>query len=102
MKGIKQTGQDERPVKSIDKAYREKQMAELQIKTDNDLVTYLNDNPNELENVQVDGVDRKDYPDFCDAYISAADFLGVELEDEIIERLECGELVNELAHDSFC
>ena len=26
----------------------------------------------ELENIELDGIDTKDYPDFCDAYISSA------------------------------
>ena len=34
-----------------------------------------------LEMVEVDGIDYKDYPDFCDAYISYAEINGKEVTD---------------------
>lgn len=35
-----------------------------------------------LENVQVEGIDTGDYPDFCDSFISYAEIDGRELTDE--------------------
>jgi hypothetical protein len=29
-----------------------------------------------IENVEVDGIDTSDYPDFCDAFIASADYNG--------------------------
>jgi|TARA_B100000795_G_scaffold231286_1_gene189059 hypothetical protein len=29
-----------------------------------------------IDNIEVDGIDTKDYPDFCDAYIVSADYDG--------------------------
>ena len=40
-----------------------------------------------IDNVVVDGIDYKDYPDFCDAYITAADYNGLPMLDEMIEVL---------------
>lgn len=42
-----------------------------------------------ITDIEVEGVDTKDYPDFCDAFISSAvwDDTGVELTDKEIERL---------------
>jgi len=40
-----------------------------------------------IDNVIVDGIDYKDYPDFCDAYISEADYNGKPMDEEMIEVL---------------
>ena len=40
-----------------------------------------------IDNVVVNGIDYKDYPDFCDAYIAAADYNGEPMSDEMIEVL---------------
>jgi hypothetical protein len=40
-----------------------------------------------IDNVQIDGVDTSDYPDFCDAYIVSADYDGREMTDDEIELL---------------
>ncbi len=48
----------------------------------------------EVTDVEVDGIDMKDYPDFCDAYIESAKFkgTGVELDDnELVELLEANQ-----------
>ena len=29
-----------------------------------------------IDNIELDGIDTKDYPDFCDAYIVSADYDG--------------------------
>lgn len=37
-----------------------------------------------IEDIEVDGIDRRDYPDFCDAFIMRAIYDGREMtEDEI-------------------
>ena len=38
-----------------------------------------------IDNVIVDGIDYKDYPDFCDAYISEADYNGKPMDEEMID-----------------
>lgn len=47
----------------------------------NEIIRYLN--------IQVDGIDERDYPDFCDAFISDAN---VELEDGTIRQATDEEL----------
>lgn len=54
--------------------------------------------------LEIDGVDRRDYPDFSDAYFSYGEFDdGTSLSDEQLEMLtnQHGDWVNELAHDSL-
>ena len=40
-----------------------------------------------IDNIEVDGIDTNDYPDFCDAFISSADYNGVEMSEEQLEAL---------------
>ena len=40
-----------------------------------------------ITNIEVDGVDFKDAPDFADAFISAADYDGREMTEEELEQL---------------
>jgi len=40
-----------------------------------------------IDNIEVDGIDTNDYPDFCDAFIVSADYNGVEMTDEQLEAL---------------
>ncbi len=40
-----------------------------------------------IDNVEIDGVDSSDYPDFCDAYIVSADYDGREMTDDEIDLL---------------
>ena len=40
-----------------------------------------------IDNIEIDGIDTKDYPDFCDAYISSADYDGVPMTDEQLDKL---------------
>ena len=42
---------------------------------------------NLVDNVVVNGIDYKDYPDFCDAYISGADYNGEPMSDEMLDDL---------------
>jgi hypothetical protein len=40
-----------------------------------------------IDNIEIDGVHLDDYPDFCDAFISSADYNGVAMTDEQLEEL---------------
>ena len=40
-----------------------------------------------IDNIEVDGIDYGDYPDFTDSFIAAADLDGVEMTDEQLEDL---------------
>lgn len=42
-----------------------------------------------ITNIELDGIDTKDYPDFCDAYIASAEYEGEELTEEQLEELNC-------------
>ena len=56
-------------------------------------------------NVQVDGVDTMDYPDFCDAYFCYAEYedTGEELDDVDLELLTADnyDVVNEMAYEYY-
>ena len=61
-------------------------------------------NGRKVTSVEIEGVDFNDYPDFCDAYFSYAEFedTGEPLNDEQIEELNnlYPEVVNEMAFES--
>lgn len=40
-----------------------------------------------IRDVKFDGIDHKDYPDYCDAYIVSAKYDGKEMDDDLIEIL---------------
>lgn len=40
-----------------------------------------------IEDVEVDGIDTRDYPDFTDAFISSATYKGREMTDAELDRL---------------
>jgi len=44
-------------------------------------------NYEKIDNVMVDGIDTSDYPDFCDAYISSADYHGEPMTDEQLNTI---------------
>ena len=49
-----------------------------------------------LSEVEVEGINVSDYPDFCDSYISSASYEGRELTEEELDKLnENGEYVLE-------
>lgn len=55
-----------------------------------------------ISNIQVDGVDTRDYPDFSDAYIVTADYGDREMSEEELDILnDDGDYVWEAAHDSI-
>jgi len=56
----------------------------------------------EIEDIQLDGIDTNDYPKFCDAYISYAVWVktGKELTDKELDILnEDGAYIHELVMD---
>jgi len=49
-----------------------------------------------INNIEVDGIDIKDYPDFCDAFIASAHYDGKPMTDEQLDELnEDGDFVYE-------
>ncbi len=40
-----------------------------------------------IDSIEVDGIDTRDYPDFCDAYISYAEYKGKPMTDAQLDRL---------------
>jgi len=40
-----------------------------------------------IDNVEIEGIDTNDYPDFCDAYIVSADYNGVPMTDEQLDEV---------------
>jgi hypothetical protein len=40
-----------------------------------------------IDDIQVEGIDTRDYPDFCDAYVSYATYKGKEMTESQLERL---------------
>ena len=40
-----------------------------------------------IDNIELDDINTKDYPDFCDAFISSADYDGREMTDEELDVL---------------
>lgn len=69
----------------------------------------LNDKKVNVRTLEVDGVDRRDFGDFCDAYFSYAEYAdGTVLNDSELEELgmEYSDTLNELAMqacmDSYC
>ncbi len=59
-------------------------------------------NGKQVFHAEVEGVDYSDYPDFCDAYFSYAEFGdGTPLTDSELEQLtdENGDVVNEMCYD---
>jgi len=41
----------------------------------------------QVEDIEVDGINPRDYPDFCDAFILEASYKGREMTDEELEAL---------------
>lgn len=40
-----------------------------------------------IDNIEFDGIDHQDYPDYCDAYIVYAEYDGREMTDEELELI---------------
>jgi hypothetical protein len=62
-------------------------------------------NGRKVVNAEVDDVDTRDYPDFCDAHFSYAEYedTGEELEEADLELLnnDYPEVVNEMAFEYY-
>ncbi len=41
----------------------------------------------DIYNIELDGIDHKDYPDYCDAFIVSAEYDGKELTDDQLDEL---------------
>jgi hypothetical protein len=41
-----------------------------------------------ITDIEIDGIDKSDYPDFCDAYIASANYNGREMTQEELENLD--------------
>ena len=44
-------------------------------------------NYKKIDNIEVDGIDTKDYPNFCDAFIVSADYNGKPMTNKQINKL---------------
>ncbi len=52
---------------------------------------------NKISDIEIEGIDTKDYPDFVDAYISYAEYNGKPMTDEELDALnEDSEYIYEL------
>jgi hypothetical protein len=40
-----------------------------------------------ISNVYVEGIDHRDAPDYCDAFIASADYDGHQMDDDMLEEL---------------
>lgn len=40
-----------------------------------------------IDNIKIEGINPKDYPDFCDAFISSADYDGVPMGEEQLNEI---------------
>ena len=40
-----------------------------------------------ISNVEIEGVDFNDYPDFCDAFIASADYDGKPMSEEMLDEI---------------
>lgn len=56
-----------------------------------------------IDNMEFEGVDFRDYPDFVDAFLVAADYDGKEMTEEQIDYIndEYYDFVNEQVYDSI-
>ncbi|UII80062.1 hypothetical protein [Flagellimonas sp. CMM7] len=57
---------------------------------------------NQVQDIEIDGVDTKDYPDFCDAFIARCDYKGKEATEEELDAInEQCDNIHELAYESL-
>ena len=55
-----------------------------------------------ISNVQVEGIDTNDYPDFCDAFIASADYGDREMTEDELEVLnQDGCFINEAVFEKL-
>ena len=49
-----------------------------------------------ITNVELDGIDLNDYPDFVDAFITSAEYYGEDMTDEQLDEInQCYDFVHE-------
>jgi hypothetical protein len=61
-------------------------------------------NGKKVVDIEIDGVESWDYPDFCDAYFLSACYEdGLKLTDEELEEFasQNGDLLNEMSHEFY-
>jgi hypothetical protein len=51
------------------------------------MVNMINLDYAKISDVEVDGIDTADYPDFCDAFIAYAEYDGKEMTDEQLDEI---------------
>ena len=42
----------------------------------------------EIDDIEIDGIDMRDYPDFCDAFLVGASYKGRELTEDELEYVQ--------------
>lgn len=53
-----------------------------------------------IDNINIEGIDYKDAPDYCDAFISSADYNGIPMTDEQLDELnENSEFVHDIVYN---
>ena len=40
-----------------------------------------------IDNIEIEGIDHTDHPEYCDAFIASADLDGVEMDDKQLDDL---------------
>lgn len=56
----------------------------------------------QIDNIQIAGVNTKDYPDFCNAYVESADYIGKPMTEKQLDELNnCGDFVYEKTIESL-
>tara|TARA_R110000823_G_C15672267_1_gene473285 strand:+ start:398 stop:583 length:186 start_codon:yes stop_codon:yes gene_type:complete len=40
-----------------------------------------------IDNIEIEGIDSSDYPDFCDAFIASANYNGIEMTEEQLDEI---------------
>lgn len=54
-----------------------------------------------ITNIEFKGINHRDYPDYCDAYIVSAEYDGEEMTDEQIEMLDADFVYEKLMEQIF-
>lgn len=52
-----------------------------------------------ITNIEVDGIDTRDYPDFCDAFIAYAEIYGREATDKELDEINDS---SDFVYDAVC
>ena len=58
-------------------------------------------NYNLISNIEFKGINHRDYPDYCDAYIASAEYDGAEMTQEQIEMLDSDFVYEKLMEQIF-